>query len=117
MHRLAAIQRACGRALRQDGFPYIIGIPRRPLTSVKPAVVRVIYRRRDHPEKTVNGETGQDLMRLAHENGVDLEGACEGSLACSTCHVILDEASYGRLPAPGDEENDMLDLAFGLTET
>ena len=46
-----------------------------------------------------------------------LIGACEGSLACSTCHVILDQKSYDKLPEPTDEENDMLDLAFGLTET
>jgi len=44
-------------------------------------------------------------------------GACEGSLACSTCHVILTEDHYDKLEEPVDEENDMLDLAFGLTET
>ena len=45
-------------------------------------------------------------------------GACEGSLACSTCHVILeDQALFDQLPEPDDDENDMLDLAFGLTET
>lgn len=65
----------------------------------------------------VSGECGQDLMRLAHENDIDLEGACEGSLACSTCHVIVDPKFYSKLPEPTDEENDMLDLAFGLTET
>ena len=43
--------------------------------------------------------------------------ACECSLACSTCHVILDEEYYNKLPEATDEENDMLDLAFGLTET
>jgi ferredoxin len=44
-------------------------------------------------------------------------GACEGSLACSTCHVILEENVYSQLHEPTDEENDMLDLAFGLTDT
>lgn len=45
-------------------------------------------------------------------------GACEGSLACSTCHVIVEDQNlYDRLPEPEDDENDMLDLAFGLTET
>lgn len=66
---------------------------------------------------TVEGEEGQDLMRLAHENDIDLEGACEGSLACSTCHVVVEPKYYARLAEPTDEENDMLDLAFGLTET
>lgn len=44
-------------------------------------------------------------------------GACEGSLACSTCHVILDKSFYETLPQASDEENDLLDLAFGLTGT
>ncbi|KAK6236609.1 hypothetical protein QUC31_020397 [Theobroma cacao] len=47
-----------------------------------------------------------------------VSGACEGSLACSTCHVIvMDMEQYNKLEDPTDEENDMLDLAFGLTET
>ena len=45
-------------------------------------------------------------------------GACGGSCACSTCHVIVeDENLYDLMPEPDDDENDMLDLAFGLTET
>lgn len=44
-------------------------------------------------------------------------GACEGSLACSTCHVILEPKYYEKLPEPQIEEEDMLDLAFGLTRT
>ena len=43
-------------------------------------------------------------------------GACECSLACSTCHVWVDEDYFDNLPEPTDEENDMLDLAFGLQE-
>jgi ferredoxin-2, mitochondrial len=74
------------------------------------------------------------LLSIAHEYDVDLEGrsvfmcsryfltqapigACERSIACSTCHVILDPAYYDLLPEPGDDENDMLDMAFGLTDT
>ena len=45
-------------------------------------------------------------------------GACGGSCACSTCHVIVESNElYDRMPEPDDDENDMLDLAFGLTET
>lgn len=45
-------------------------------------------------------------------------GACGGSCACSTCHVIvLDEAYFDKIPEAQDDENDMLDLAFALTET
>jgi ferredoxin len=65
----------------------------------------------------VFGQEGQDLMRLAHENDIELEGACEGSLACSTCHVVLEPKYYEMLSEPTDEENDMLDLAFGLSDT
>lgn len=61
---------------------------------------------------------GMTLLEIAHKHDIDLEGACEQSLACSTCHVVIvDEDVYDRLPEPVDEENDMLDLAFGLTPT
>lgn len=80
--------------------------------------VTVTYICPDGSERRVSGPLGQDLMRLAHANDIDLEGACEGSLACSTCHLIIqDPAMYRRTGEPSDEENDMLDLAFGLTET
>jgi 2Fe-2S ferredoxin len=48
---------------------------------------------------------------------VDIEGACEGSLACSTCHVIIDPSWYGKLADATEDEEDMLDLAFDLQET
>lgn len=49
---------------------------------------------------------------------INITGACEGTLACSTCHVILNQEDYDRLPdEPCDEELDMLDLAYGLTNT
>ena len=57
------------------------------------------------------------ILDIAHRNGIDLEGACEGALACSTCHVIVDPAFYDRLGEPSEDEEDMLDLAFGLTHT
>lgn len=65
----------------------------------------------------VKGRVGQNLVTVAHENGVDLEGACECSLACSTCHVILTSGIYDSLAPATDEEEDLLDLAFGLTST
>ena len=57
------------------------------------------------------------MLDNAIKNDIDLEGACEGSLACSTCHVIFDEKVYNSLPPATDEEDDMLDLAYGLTDT
>ncbi|KAJ1725825.1 mitochondrial matrix iron-sulfur protein [Coemansia erecta] len=79
--------------------------------------ITVTFIEPDGNEVTATGEEGTNLMELAHENDVDLEGACEGACACSTCHVILDDKIYDELPEPTDEENDMLDLAFGLTDT
>lgn len=71
----------------------------------------------DNKEIVVQGKTGESLLVNAHRNGIDLEGACDGSLACSTCHVILQQALYDTLPEPTADEEDMLDLAFGLTHT
>ncbi|KAF7973034.1 hypothetical protein HWV62_16310 [Athelia sp. TMB] len=67
--------------------------------------------------KTVEANEGDDLLSIAHEHDIDLEGACEGSVACSTCHVILSPEHYDLLPEPEDDENDMLDMAFALTDT
>jgi 2Fe-2S ferredoxin len=61
--------------------------------------------------------SGLSVLEIAHKHGVDIEGACEGSLACSTCHVIVDPAWFGQAGAPTEDEEDMLDLAFGLTAT
>lgn len=60
---------------------------------------------------------GTTILEAAHNNDVDLQGACEGSLACSTCHVIVDDAYFNKLSEPSEDEEDMLDLAFGLTKT
>lgn len=68
-------------------------------------------------EVTVEAENGDSILETAHKNHIDLEGACEGSLACSTCHVIVEDGWYDRLEEPSEDEDDMLDLAFGLCET
>ena len=67
--------------------------------------------------KVVEAPVGLSVLEIAHQNDIDLEGACEGSLACSTCHVIVDPEWYDALPEAAEEEEDMLDLAFGLTHT
>jgi ferredoxin len=48
---------------------------------------------------------------------LDLSGACGGELACSTCHLIFDQRTFDSLPPMCDDEQDMLDLAFDVTET
>ena len=65
----------------------------------------------------VDAPLGLSVLEIAHRNNIDLEGACEGSLACSTCHVIVDPEWYELLPEASEDEEDMLDLAFGLTQT
>jgi ferredoxin len=85
--------------------------------EVDPAIaVGVVYVERDGGETEVRAPPGKNLLEIAHANAIDLEGACEGSLACSTCHVYLEPQVFQALEEPDDDENDMLDLAFGLTE-
>lgn len=67
--------------------------------------------------KEVDAPNGLSVLEIAHRNDIDLEGACEGSLACSTCHVIVDGEWYGKLAEATEDEEDMLDLAFALTHT
>jgi 2Fe-2S ferredoxin len=67
--------------------------------------------------KEVDAPVGLSVLDIAHRHDVDIEGACEGQMACSTCHVVVDPAWFDKLPAPKEEEEDMLDLAFGLTRT
>lgn len=71
----------------------------------------------DGTPREVEAPVGHSLLRIAHDNNVDIEGACEGAMACSTCHVVVAPEWYDRLDAPGEDEEDMLDLAFGLTRT
>ena len=72
---------------------------------------------RDGTPKEVEAPLGLSILEVAHRNSIDIEGACEGSLACSTCHIIVDKDWYDRLPPAAEDEEDMLDLAFGLTRT
>src|SRR5215471_8252985 len=71
----------------------------------------------DGKKVSVDAPLGISLLEVAHNNKIPLEGACEGSLACSTCHVIVAPEWYAKLPVACEEEEDMLDLAFGLTHT
>lgn len=69
---------------------------------------------------TAKGRHGDSLLDVVVDNDLDLDGfgACEGTLACSTCHLILPQDVYDKIPnKPLDEELDMLDLAFDLTDT
>jgi ferredoxin, 2Fe-2S len=78
---------------------------------------RMIFVESDGNRREVNAPLGHSLLQIAWDNGLDMEGACEGAMACSTCHVIVDPAWNDRLDAPTEDEEDMLDLAPGLKAT
>ena len=71
----------------------------------------------DGTRKEVDAPIGDNVLEIAHHNHIDLEGACEGSVACSTCHVIVADDWFDKLPEASEDEEDMLDLAFDLRET
>ncbi|MEQ2313458.1 Adrenodoxin, mitochondrial [Ameca splendens] len=87
-----------------------------PLRSDK---VTVHFINRDGEKITVKASPGDSLLDVVINEDLDFDGfgACEGTLACSTCHLIFDEEMYKKLGPVTDEEMDMLDLAYGLTET
>jgi ferredoxin, 2Fe-2S len=78
---------------------------------------RMVFVERDGTRREVEAPLGLSVLEIAHNNKIDIEGACEGSLACSTCHVIVDPEWYELLKEASEDEEDMLDLAFGLTAT
>jgi len=78
---------------------------------------KINFVHQDGSIQTIDAPNGISVLEVAHMNDIDLEGACEGSLACSTCHVIVDEKWYDKLSDIEEDEEDMLDLAFGLTQT
>lgn len=65
----------------------------------------------------VEGKAGDRLLELGQANGQPLEGTCEGQMACSTCHVIVDPADFDKLPPASADEDDLLDLAASVTRT
>ena len=77
----------------------------------------MVFIERDGTQKEVEAPLGLSVLEIAHRNSVDIEGACEGSLACSTCHVLVDGAWFAKLAKPTEDVEDMLDLAFDLQET
>ncbi|KAK9355066.1 2Fe-2S ferredoxin-type domain-containing protein [Lipomyces doorenjongii] len=79
--------------------------------------IHVTFITREGDQVHIDAAEGDNLLDIAQAHDLDMEGACGGSCACSTCHVIVDPEFYDLIPEPDDDENDMLDLAFGLTET
>lgn len=92
---------------------------RRPYHSTPPScdTVNITFQDSLEKEHTVPAEVGKSLLDVAHDNNIELEGACGGELACATCHLIFSQEMYDTLPEKEPEEDDMLDLAFELTDT
>jgi len=77
----------------------------------------MVFVERDGTRREVDAPLGLSVLEVAHRHGIDIEGACEGSLACSTCHIIVDPEWYELLSEASEDEEDMLDLAFNLSKT
>ena len=87
------------------------------LLNATPGKVKVTFVTPDGERKVFNASVGMTLMEVARGNRIDMEAACDGTCACSTCHVYLDEESYGKLAKPSEDELDMLDLAPDVKPT
>ncbi|KAK6587978.1 hypothetical protein RS030_71116 [Cryptosporidium xiaoi] len=79
--------------------------------------IKLSFILRNGEKKVVSSPKGVSLLEAAQHEDLDIEGACEASLACSTCHVILDKEIYEKLDAPTEREEDMLDMAPQVCET
>jgi ferredoxin len=77
-------------------------------------LVRFISADGNHIQE-VRGSEGQRLLDLAQAHGQRLEGTCEGQMACSTCHLIVDAEDFAKLPPASEEEEDLLDFAMHVT--
>ena len=89
-------------------------------TKAKETVDVLFVKRPDMKEYKVSGKEGDSLLDVLNNHDIEFAGfgACEGVLSCSTCHVIFSEEAFDQLlDVPTDEELDMLDLAFGVTNT
>lgn len=90
---------------------------RRLFSTTVGKTININWKKKDGSIVPSVARVGDTLLKVAHRNGIEMEGACEGVCACSTCHVILEENIFDNLPEPTEKEDDMLDLAFGLSAT
>jgi ferredoxin len=80
-------------------------------------MIKVIFVSANGDEQVVQANEGDNLLEVAQAAGQPLEGTCEGQMACSTCHVIIDADWFAKLPKASEDEEDMLDLATGARRT
>ncbi len=79
-------------------------------------LINIRFINRDNSITNAISEPGQTLQQVAKLNQIDLRGTCEGNINCCSCHVILEEEVYRTLTPPTDQEEDLLDLAPGMSE-
>ena len=96
---------------------FSVGLGHPPKIEENPVRFKFVYSKDDKTPKEVLAREGETLLEVAHNNEIELEGACAQSLACSTCHVVLEDRIYDSLEPAVEEEEDLLDLAYGLTLT
>ncbi|THD18073.1 adrenodoxin mitochondrial [Fasciola hepatica] len=104
--------------LRNLWRPYRLFYRRFTAKPQKKVVINFLWK--NGKKQSVNANVGDTLLDVVLDNDVDIDGfgACEGTLACSTCHLIFSRRDFKTLTKPmSEEEEDMLDLAFGVTET
>lgn len=106
--------RSLRTASQLTGSPLCIGDYEMKDPQSEDEVVNVIFIDRNGKRVPVRGKVGDNVLYLAHRYGVELEGACEASLACSTCHVYVKTDYLDRLPEPLEKEEDLLDMAPAL---
>jgi len=80
-------------------------------------MVRVRFTKADGAVVEAEGDAGTALLEVGQNAGMPLEGTCEGQMACSTCHVIVDREWFAKLPEASEDEEDMLDLAYAVERT
>ena len=83
------------------------------LASLK--MPKIIFYKEKGTRTEIEVQPGQTLLEVAREHDIDIEGTCEGNLACATCHLIIDKDWFSKLPKATEDETDMLDLVNGLT--
>ena len=80
-------------------------------------MVKITFITADGDRIAAEAASGERLLAVAQAAGMPLEGTCEGQMACSTCHVVIAPDWFDRLPPASEDEEDMLDLAAGVTRT
>lgn len=84
--------------------------------------INIVINEKNIPFEVCHGDTFLDIKHCNEQLLDSFECACEGSLACSTCHVVVDKKYYPYTfendeCEPSCEESDMLDLAPQVTST